>query len=561
MNTRMVITVILAMLVIIVIVMMLGIAEKKKRIEKIKNTIKNRYGKRPAKMSSAQIEAASGYYKRHEQDNQIDDITFNDFSLNTLFELVNNTYSSAGEEYLYHMLRTPRYDKEYLDSLEQDIAYFMEHEEAREAVSFTLAEIGKLKGYSLYDYLESQELAVKRSQLKHILAILFVIVSVVLIFVSTGVGILCLIATFFYNIISYYSEKNDVLMYMQSLSYVVRLINASKKLMSVTKPLELPKGLLAEREKLNENVKALGKLNAGAKYIFSSTINGSVLSMLFDYINMLFHIDLITFNSMINQFYERKKNIDDLVGNIGYIESTIAIGSYRNSLDTYCRPNLGTEESEAENIYHPYGKKPVANSYKLGTGMLITGANASGKSTFLRTIGINTLMAQTIHTVCADSFSSRFYRIYSSMSIADNLLKGDSYYMAEIKSLKRIVDAGNEKGPSVLCFVDEVLRGTNTIERIAASTQILKYLAGGNVVCVAATHDVELTSLLEGTYDNYHFTDNFDNGDIHFDYKLHPGKANSCNAIKLLSQMGYADEIIREAESMANTFEKTGVWK
>ena len=153
------------------------------------------------------------------------------------------------------------------------------------------------------------------------------------------------------------------------------------------------------------------------------------------------------------------------------------------------------------------------------------------------------------------------FRIYSSMSLRDDVQGGDSYYMVEIKSLKRILAvASNTETQPVLCFVDEVLRGTNTVERIAASTEILRSLSGGNCICFAATHDIELTHLLENIYHNYHFAEEIAEDDIFFSYKIMNGRATSRNAIRLLGIMGYDQKIIKKAEQMADHFMKTGKW-
>ena len=109
-------------------------------------------------------------------------------------------------------------------------------------------------------------------------------------------------------------------------------------------------------------------------------------------------------------------------------------------------------------------------------------------------------------------------------------------------------------------FVDEVLRGTNTVERIAASTQILKSLTGGKVLSFAATHDIELTHLLEEYYNNYHFEEEISEHDVVLNYQLKKGRATTRNAIKLLGVMGYDERIIREAERMAEDFLKKGAW-
>ena len=147
------------------------------------------------------------------------------------------------------------------------------------------------------------------------------------------------------------------------------------------------------------------------------------------------------------------------------------------------------------------------------------------------------------------------------MSLRDDIESGESYYIVEIKALKRILDAGRIHQGRVLCFVDEVLRGTNTVERIAASTQILMSLAGDNLTCFAATHDIELTDLLTDYYDNYHFEEDIREGDVFFNYKLLNGKATTRNAIKLLEIMGYDAGIIQKATKQAEHFVESGVWE
>ena len=191
----------------------------------------------------------------------------------------------------------------------------------------------------------------------------------------------------------------------------------------------------------------------------------------------------------------------------------------------------------------------------------MTGSNASGKSTFLKTVALGALMAQTLHMALAERYCAPLYRIYSSMSLRDDLESGESYYIVEIKSLKRILDARKEDSPRpVLCFVDEVLRGTNTVERIAAATQILVSLTGEGIQCFAATHDIELTELLSGLYRNYHFEEEIRDGDILFNYTLREGRANSRNAIRLLEIMGYDQTIIQKAQRQAEDFLQKGIW-
>ena len=123
------------------------------------------------------------------------------------------------------------------------------------------------------------------------------------------------------------------------------------------------------------------------------------------------------------------------------------------------------------------------------------------------------------------------------------------------------MDAAAKKGERIICFIDEVLRGTNTVERIAASSEILKNLADAGVMCFAATHDIELTHILEKDYANYHFTEEVKDGNVIFSYILHDGRATSRNAIKLLEVIGYDKNIISKAEDRANEFINNGIWR
>ena len=134
--------------------------------------------------------------------------------------------------------------------------------------------------------------------------------------------------------------------------------------------------------------------------------------------------------------------------------------------------------------------------------------------------------------------------------------------MVEIQSLKRIIDAAaKDLGVPVICFVDEVLRGTNTVERIAASSAILENMSRMNALTFAATHDIELTYLLEKDYMNYHFREEMTDSGVEFSYKILEGPATTRNAIALLDNLGYDKEIIEKAKARAESFMKTGIWR
>ncbi len=111
-----------------------------------------------------------------------------------------------------------------------------------------------------------------------------------------------------------------------------------------------------------------------------------------------------------------------------------------------------------------------------------------------------------------------------------------------------------------ICFVDEILKGTNTIERIAASAAVLKYLYSTDCLCVTASHDIELTHILSDMYDNYHFREYIRDDGIHFDYKLKPGPSQTRNAIKLLHFMDFDTQIVEDAETLVSNFINSKTW-
>ena len=146
------------------------------------------------------------------------------------------------------------------------------------------------------------------------------------------------------------------------------------------------------------------------------------------------------------------------------------------------------------------------------------------------------------------------------MALRDDISNGESYFIVEIRSLKRILDESQKKEP-LLCVIDEVLRGTNTIERIAASSQILNALQEKWILSFAATHDIELSYILDEIYTNYHFEEEVKEREVVFNYLLQPGRATTRNAIRLLDMLGYDQELVKNAGNAAADFECTGIWK
>ncbi len=189
--------------------------------------------------------------------------------------------------------------------------------------------------------------------------------------------------------------------------------------------------------------------------------------------------------------------------------------------------------------------KRVDNSIAI-TGervVLITGANMAGKSTFLRSLGVNMVLAYAGCPVCAKEFITGPYLLYSSMRTSDSLKDEESYFFAEIKRLKKIVDM-MEGGTRMMILLDEVLKGTNTTDKQKGSRGLIEKSIRHDVLCFIATHDLALGEMQEehkGSIINYCFESYIRDLELTFDYRMRAGLAKNMNASFLMKQMGIMD--------------------
>lgn len=536
--------------------------DKKKARKRLSEELLEQWGKLPKKECTEEKLLSLQYYyknrfsKKEENCFLLDEITWHDLNLKELFFMLNHTCSSMGEEVLWALLHKPEFSEEPLLERETLISFFQNKESARNRMQINLAEIGKNKKISIYEYMDRMEQIRPESNLRHYLGIAGILGSLLLLLCSVGQAGIPLIGFIVFNLLTYYKRKGEIELYYSVISYLIRMLKHAE----IIAQEEIPE-LEDYLKLLRQHTKALKQFCKGAPALVPSNPTGDMLSLFLDYFRIIFHTDLIRFNNMMTQYVQKKEQIVEVFECIGFLDAMCAIASFRVWLKEYCLPEFTMEKQYmTENMYHPFLEKPVPATIKTRQSVLITGSNASGKSTFIKSAALNAILAQTIHTVCAQSYHASFFKVFTSMALTDNLFGSESYYIVEIKSLKRILDSITGEVP-VLCFVDEVLRGTNTVERIAASSRILYSIAAENALMFAATHDIELTYMLEGCFQNYHFEEQIAEHTILFDYQLKIGRAASQNAIALLGMLGYPEEIIKKAEHTATTFLKTGEWE
>ena len=245
---------------------------------------------------------------------------------------------------------------------------------------------------------------------------------------------------------------------------------------------------------------------------------------------------------------------------LGQWEAMLALSKLRADHPEWVFPVMsdhapGEQQIESRQLGHPLldGSR-VPNDVTVGpagTVLLVTGSNMSGKSTLLRSIGVNVTLAQMGSVVCAESMKLSNFRIETSMRIVDSLSDGVSFFMAELKRLKEIVDTAkqqNESGErSMLFLLDEILQGTNSRERSIAVSRVVRKLIDENAIGAISTHDLELadTHELSKACRTVHFSEQFEEDDgrrrMTFDYRMRQGIAETTNALKLLEIVGLGE--------------------
>lgn len=543
-----------------------SLVDTRKAKKKLKERFRQSWGKQPEeKYKHEDLESIASYFlnhkKKHASRFMIDDITCSDLDIDDLFIRLNSTETSAGEETLYRLLREPCFDLDILKSRRDLIEYFQRNQAERLIIQITLAKLGKKRLIRITDYffgaVHSQTWKLGIYRLLSAIAL----ASPLALFVNTGLGVLLIILSVATNMLVYYKRRFEVAADLDALSYIVRLVQCVKRLINTD--LTAP-DLMQLRNRLQSQYDRLANIGKRGFYLFF-TGTGSMFDIVCKYIKIILLKELIDYEYLCNAVSEHKNELIEAYDAVGLLDSLISIASFRESVSFYCEPELKKHEPDStkflefEDIYHPMLSDPIVNSLSIDQPVLVTGSNASGKSTFLKTVAVNSILAQSFNTCLARRYSSSMFAVFTSMALRDSMRDGESYFVAEIKSIKRILDYLNNDMPC-LCLIDEVLRGTNTIERIAASTQVLLQLAGGNCICIAATHDIELTFILENCYRNVHFQETITKDGIVFDYKLRDGTATSRNAIKLLKLMGYSSAIVEEAEKRADNFLNRGSW-
>ena len=480
-------------------------------------------------------------------DSQVDDQTWYDLALHKVFDQLNYTQSSIGAEALYQKMRLLRFQPD--DSLRGLEEFFERQPDLRLRVQVIMNQLGKKNHNMARSIVANPGRHYSYLYLYIFLACLPVLALFFLPFYRIP-ALTVLFASMCFNIIFSIVRNGFNKIRLDQVSYLVRLFASAEKLSR----LALPK-----QEALKQAVQPFKKTKVISSILQSPTGN-SEMEIILIYLNFLFLIPQIAQVYIYNQVKSYQKEAQETINLLGEMEVAISLLRHKRDFELICQPHFSKEGGiRGKSLYHPLIANPVVNDVSFEKNMVISGDNASGKSTYLKMVAINCILAQGLGFAYGESFELPYGHVMTSMDVSDDIEVGDSYFITESKTILRMIE--NLKKPGFhYFFIDELFKGTNTIERIGAGLGIVRWLSGRNCLYMISSHDIELVVASGAVNDNYHFDSRYVDGKIVFDYHIKQGSAVTKNAVNTLKSLHFPSEITLTAQELIEQYEETGKW-
>ena len=487
----------------------------------------------------------------------ISDKTYQDLDLDEVFMFVDRTTSKVGQQFLYHafrMIPKGRFRSERFENLIKD---FKDNKALKESVLVQLSRLNNNDAYYIYSlFLEHHIPKPKWFWIVPLLSLISIFLILLSFFNSQF--LLLLLAVLGVNYFIHYWNREKFIQYSGTILQLLILKQVSKEFVKA-------KALAESNEKINRSIKAIESIGFQMSLFkleakFQSDI-GQAVDTLVEIIKALFLVEPIVFFNVLKELDSKRNEIHQLFKLVGEIDVAISIDSLREELPYFALPTITEHQRQlsAKEIFHPLLPDFVANSIENHKkSCLLTGSNMSGKTTFIRTVGINAIVAQTLNTCFAREFILPRLKVHSAIRISDDIMSDKSYYFEEVLTIKMMLEE-SRSGFQNLFLLDELFKGTNTVERIAAGKSVLTYLGKEDNIVFISTHDLELAEYLKESYNLYHFTEVVEDENILFDYKIKIGQLKTTNAIRILELNEYPAEIIVEAQKLSRQISKNKV--
>lgn len=480
----------------------------------------------------------------------LDDRTWSDLDMDAVFQSLDRTESTLGQQVLYHRLR--RQDAGTLDQFEQLVERLSQDAPTREQIQGALAGLREPDGYDLWWLTQADALVRPRWYLGFVAWA--VIVSAATIAIPWWPSaILIPVAGAAINLLI----RTKTVWRVSAMIGPFRQVRALVAAAETVRDANLP-GLVAQT--LAVDLSQTARLTSIARWVGRDpSKSNELVAGFWEYLNLLFLLDINALSLASGELRACGPALLRVIGAVGEVDAAISVASLRAGTDAWVRPRFQPSWSGAElaGLKHPLVVGAVPNSITLGPphGVLVTGSNMSGKSTFLRTVGVTAVMAQSLNTCFAIRYCAPVVAVRSCIGRGDDLVAGKSYYLVEVEEVLSRVKASASAEPHLFLF-DELFRGTNAVERIAAGEAVLREIVkdggdGPQHVVLTATHDAELVELLRDCYAACHFGDSIGPDGLTFDYRLAPGPATTRNAITLLELSGAPLAVVKSAMARA----------
>ncbi|MFI2742754.1 DNA mismatch repair protein MutS [Zhouia sp. PK063] len=484
----------------------------------------------------------------------VSDKTCNDLDFDDLFMFLDRTHSKVGQQYMYNHLRAIHVNKKETKLNEKLITELSENHELRISIQKKLEKLRNKDAYYITALFQEEHL--NQPKWFFVIKLLsFSGLAALILGFFNPIFFLILFGIFCVNFVFHYWNKHNLFQYVNSIPQLLKLNSVASQLFSHSLFKELNPELPKSIKLINEVKNSMFFFQLEAKLQGEFEI---IAWLLFEIFKTMFLLEPLLLFGVLNKLNTKRNEIENVFRFVGHIDMLISIASLRSGLGTFCLPVINDgNEIMVKDISHPLIVNCTTNSIKIAEkSVLLTGSNMSGKTSFIRAIGLNIITGLTINTCFAKTITFPLLKVFSAIRISDDLMNDKSYYFEEVLTIKEMLEE-SKTGNKNLFLLDELFKGTNTVERIAAGKSVLTALSKNNNKILVSTHDIELTDMLYNEYELYHFSESVNKKTVGFDYKLKEGKLKNRNAIRILEINNYPKEVIEEATEIAKKLDKT----
>lgn len=536
--------------------------QHRRQLRRTRSRLQSEWG-RPRTSSVTDGVGVYHFHRNQQPSDSLDDTTWADLNLDAVFRFLDRNESALGRERLYHRLRRTDGNLRDVTGFSATVERYRLDESARQAIQMALATVTEKHDATVWALALDAPEALPWWMLVACptFAIGMATVLAVTLLIPAYLGITIpaiLIGVWMRSRIAWRMYPWDVP--FRSVSQIVR---AARRVPECEPASEPTTALLVNR------LPAVATLATLAGLLGRDPGRTDLASLLWEYLSFLFCIDGNILILGLRQLRRCRHELREIAETLGDLEAAISVASVRAGAAEWTRPVFSdsTCPIEACDLRHPLVTPCVPNSVTLGppAGVILTGGNMTGKSTFLRSVGVNAVLAQTVATVFASAYRTPWLTVRTCISPTDDLEAGKSLYQREAETVVSILRQA-ASSDVMLCLFDELFRGTNSADRIGASAAVYGHLAASEkavphhrCLVMAATHDLELVAVIDDRFASYHFGDRISADRLDFDYLLRPGIAPSRNAIALLRLLGAPPALVAEALQTASAVASGGI--